>query len=137
MCCVIILQVFNNGSVPSSVQATFPYIFSVSKFLQVFLTFSRADASNVCMRNIQKPFIFITPDHFLLLCSLDRLILWAPLYTRQTNIHTKTLSIMALLKLSSLVFYSVWNLFSFLLLELHFLSYLGYGLMVKYRTSLR
>lgn len=34
MCCVIILQVFNNGSVPSSVQATFPYIFSVSKFLQ-------------------------------------------------------------------------------------------------------
>ncbi|CAI8615173.1 unnamed protein product [Vicia faba] len=28
------VQVFNNGSVPSSAQATFPYIFSVSKFLQ-------------------------------------------------------------------------------------------------------
>ncbi|XP_058785688.1 translocon-associated protein subunit alpha-like [Vicia villosa] len=27
------VQVFNNGSVPSSAQATFPYIFSVSKFL--------------------------------------------------------------------------------------------------------
>ncbi|KAK2392922.1 hypothetical protein P8452_29729 [Trifolium repens] len=28
------VQVFNKGSVPSSVQATFPYIFTVSKFLQ-------------------------------------------------------------------------------------------------------
>ncbi|CAL5190057.1 unnamed protein product [Lathyrus oleraceus] len=28
------VQVFNNGSVPSSAQASFPYIFSVSKFLQ-------------------------------------------------------------------------------------------------------
>lgn len=27
-------QVFNNGSVPASAQATFPYIFAVSKFLQ-------------------------------------------------------------------------------------------------------
>ncbi|CAJ2654766.1 unnamed protein product [Trifolium pratense] len=27
-------QIFNNGSVPASAQATFPYIFAVSKFLQ-------------------------------------------------------------------------------------------------------
>ncbi|XP_057456714.1 translocon-associated protein subunit alpha [Lotus japonicus] len=27
-------QIFNNGSVPSSAQATFPYLFAVSKFLQ-------------------------------------------------------------------------------------------------------
>ncbi|KAI5403606.1 hypothetical protein KIW84_050966, partial [Lathyrus oleraceus] len=30
----LVVQVFNNGSVPSSAQASFPYIFSVSKFLQ-------------------------------------------------------------------------------------------------------
>lgn len=29
------MQVFNNGSVPASAQATFPYLFAVSKFLQV------------------------------------------------------------------------------------------------------
>lgn len=67
-------------------------------------------------------------------CSLDRLILWAPLSMRWTNTHTKTPSIMEQLKLLSLEFYAAWNLFFFLLLELHFLSYLGYGLMVEYRT---
>lgn len=30
-----VLQAFNNASVPASAQATFPYIFAVSKYLQV------------------------------------------------------------------------------------------------------
>lgn len=35
--CCFFPQAFNNASVPASVQATFPYIFAVSKFLQVYI----------------------------------------------------------------------------------------------------
>lgn len=39
---------------PSSAQASFPYIFSVSKFLQVLFTFCKVDALSLSISNIQK-----------------------------------------------------------------------------------
>ncbi|KAI5426709.1 hypothetical protein KIW84_032224 [Lathyrus oleraceus] len=92
-------QVFNNGSVPSSAQDSFPYIFSVSKFLQ------------------PGPFDLVGT----IVYEMDQ-------HPYQNTFYNGTIEVV------SLVFYSAWNLLFFLLLELHFLSYLGYGLMVKYRT---
>ncbi|KAI5436731.1 hypothetical protein KIW84_023011 [Lathyrus oleraceus] len=93
------VQVFNNGSVPSSAQDSFPYIFSVSKFLQ------------------PGPFDLVGT----IVYEMDQ-------HPYQNTFYNGTIEVV------SLVFYSAWNLLFFLLLELHFLSYLGYGLMVKYRT---
>ncbi|KAI5436733.1 hypothetical protein KIW84_023011, partial [Lathyrus oleraceus] len=93
------VQVFNNGSVPSSAQDSFPYIFSVSKFLQ------------------PGPFDLVGT----IVYEMDQ-------HPYQNTFYNGTIEVV------SLVFHSAWNLLFFLLLELHFLSYLGYGLMVKYRT---
>jgi hypothetical protein len=82
-----------------AIKASFPYIFSVSKFLQ------------------PGPFDLVGT----IVYEMDQ-------HPYQNTFYNGTIEVV------SLVFYSAWNLLFFLLLELHFLSYLGYGLMVKYRT---
>lgn len=68
---------------------------------------------------------------FFSLFSLELLILWAPLFMRQTNILTKAPSTMVPLKLLNLVGSSALSPFFLLPLESRFLSFLVYGFMVK------
>lgn len=68
---------------------------------------------------------------FFSLFSLELLILWAPLFMRQTNILTKAPSTMVPLKLLNLAGSSALSPFFLLPLESRFLSFLVYGFMVK------